>query len=220
MTEKEKQNLRRKWKAWVKTIGHDLGNLLISKDIHTEIRRLAAINENIRSPLLFHNWLVNNYVDSISIRVRRLADRDKKSISLYGLIRDILKNKEAITRQYFVSRYPMEMQNYGMADRDFDNFANKKDCLVSKYKLERDMNRLKKDTDRIRVFVNKWVAHCDLERNRFRVPTHKQLNDSLQDIDKLYCKYLMLLTGDGMTTRKPVLQYDWKEPLRHVWLTQ
>jgi hypothetical protein len=112
------------------------------------------------------------------------------------------------------------MQNDGCADHDFDDFANKKDELVSTYKLERDLKRLKKDTARIRIFVDKWVAHCDLRRNMFKVPTHKQLNNTLQDIDELYCKYLMLITGQGMTTCKLILPYDWKEPLRHAWLTR
>ncbi len=220
MTSKEKVYLRRKWKRWLDKIGHDLGNLLISKDIHAEIRRIAGFNKQIRSPLLFYNWLVNNYVDSITIGVRRLSDHDRRSISLYRLIEDISENREAITRHYYVSQYPKEMQNDGSADYDYNNFANKKENQISGYKLKIDMGRLKKNAGRIIIFANKWVGHCDLRRKRFRVPTHKDVNNTLRNIDGLFCRYLMLLTQGGMTTRKPVLQYDWKEPLRHAWLTK
>ena len=218
MTSKEKHNLRKKWKRWLKTIGYDIGNLLTSKDIHDEIRRLAAFNKQIMSPYRFYSWLVENYVDSVAIGIRRLDDNNKKSISLYRLIEDISTHREAITRDYYISCHSTEMQEY--ADKDFDNFANRKNNYVSKYKLNKDLNQLKRVVKRIRKFTNKWIAHRDLKRKKIKIPTHKDVDNALRDCDELFCKYFMLLTRNSMTTCKPTLQYDWKEPLRHTWLTK
>ena len=219
MTERQKTQLRKKWKRWIGIIGHDLANNLTSSDIHEEIRHIIiTLNERIQAPSLLYNWLVDNYVDSITIRVRRLTDHDTRCISLYRLIEDISKNHEAITRDYYVSRYHKQMREEGFADRDFDRFANKGNNLISEYKLRKDMRRLDKNTDRIRKFVNKWIAHCDLQHKKLTARTHKDINDSLKSIDELFCKYNMLVTRGGMRTAKPVLQFDWKEPLRHAWI--
>jgi len=187
MTEGQKVYLRGKWKRWIETIGHDLSDHLTSRDIYEEIRhRIVALNKRIKAPALYYNWLVDNYVDSITIRIRRLADHDRRCISLYRLIEDILENRQAITRDYYVSRYPKWMQEEGFADRDFDNFANKRNNLVSIYKLNKDMKRLDRNTDRIRKFVNKWIAHCDLQRKRLSARTHKDVDNTLKDIDRLF----------------------------------
>lgn len=54
MTEKQKTQLRRKWKRWLKQIGTDLANLLTSNDVFKEIRRMVAKNKQIQSPALIH----------------------------------------------------------------------------------------------------------------------------------------------------------------------
>ena len=51
------------------------------------------------------------------------------------------------------------------------------------------------------------------------MPTLENTKKALNDIiDNLFCKYSMLLTGGGLSTRKPTIAYNWKEPLRHPWI--
>lgn len=218
MNAKQKTNIRRKWKRWLERIGDDVGWLLTSHDIFEKIQRILKSNKNIQTPALLHRWIVDNYAARVSIGIRRLSDHDKRAISLYRLIKEISENPDALTRDWFVSQYQKMMRQMRLADRDFDIFANKGGKTVSKFKLKRDMKRLEKDTNRIRKFANKWIAHCDINRTSLQVPTYKDVNRALSDVDTLFCKYWLLLTRGGMSTRKPVLQYDWKEPLRHPWI--
>ena len=110
------------------------------------------------------------------------------------------------------------MQKEGLAERDFDIFANKGDPLISSYKLNRDMKILQRETQRIRTFTNKWIAHYDLKGRIRRLPTFKDVDEALKVVDSIFCKYYLLLTRGSMTTRKAFLQYDWKKPLRHAWI--
>jgi hypothetical protein len=110
------------------------------------------------------------------------------------------------------------MRELGLADCDFNKFANKKDNILNPYKLKRDMRKLERDTERIGKYVNKWVAHCDLKQKKHKIPTFKDVDNTLRDIDQILCKYYMLLTRAGMTTCKPVLQFDWTEPLKYAWI--
>ena len=218
MTPTEKRNLRRKWKRWLERIGHDLGWLLTSHGIFEEIQSVVKSNDNIQSPTLLYRWMCDNYAARAAIGLRRLSDHDTRTVSLYRLIKNISENPQGITRDYYVSQYPERMQEMDLADHDFDNFANKNSNLVSVSRLQTDMKRLKKGTERIRKFADKWIAHCDLNRVRTQVPTYKEVGEALRNVDRLYCKYFLLITRGGMSTRKPVIQYDWKEPLTHPWI--
>lgn len=221
MTPKQKVILRRKWRRWLKIIGNDLGWLLTSHDIFEEIQNIMRANKKIQSPDLFYRWMKDNYAARVALGIRRLVDPDrayKRAISLYRLIEDISKYPQAMTRNYYVSQYHKWMQKEGLADRDFDIFANKRGPLISAYKLNRDMKRLQRETQRIRTFTNKWIAHYDLKGRIRRLPTFKDVDETLKVVDAIFCKYYLLLTRGGMTTSKPVLQYDWKKPLRHPWI--
>ena len=223
MTPKQKAKLRRKWRRWLKIIGNDLGWLLISHDIFEEVQKIMKSNKKIQSPPLFYSWIKDNYSARVAIGIRRLVDPDRaynRAISLYRLIEDISQNRQAITRDYYVSQYYKWMQKEGLAERDFDIFANKGDPLISAYKLNRDMKSLQRETQCIRTFTNKWIAHYDLKGRIRRLPTFKDVDEALKVVDSIFCKYYLLLTRGSMTTRKAVLQYDWKKPLRHAWIVE
>ena len=161
---------------------------MTSNEVFKEVRHIINNNKNIQKPTLFPRWILNNYAHSIAVGIRRLSDKDTRSISLYKLIDDISKNREAITRSYYVSRYNKWMRKEGLADRDFDQFANKRDNILSLYQLQRDMNKLRKDTFRITRFVNKYIAHCDICQKRCKPPTFNDVDNVLKDHDGLYCK--------------------------------
>lgn len=218
MNAKQKVNIRRKWRRWLERIGDDVGWLLTSHDIFQEIQRILKSNKNIQAPALLHDWIVDNYAARVSMGIRRLSDHDKRAISLYRLIKEIADNADALTRDWFVSKYPKMMRQVKLATRDFDNFANKGEIKVSRNKLKIDMKRLDKDTNRIRKFANKYIAHCDINRTNLQVPTYEDVNKVLSDVDSLFCKYWLLLKRGGLSTRKPSIPYDWEEPLRHPWL--
>jgi hypothetical protein len=231
MTSEEKIRIRRKWRRWLKVIGVDLGSLLVSYDVFLAIQGTFRENKTIRQPNLLYRWITSNYASRISIGIRRLIDRHeatkrhpKRPISLHWLIKDIADHPDAITRQYFSAGDTKNSRGKDCADAkelaccEYDEFADKGCDQVSTRKISRDLKRLKRDANRIGTFVNKWIAHHDADQRKTSVPTHAHVGKALKDIDEIYCKYALLLTGAGMTTCKPVLQYDWREPLRHPWI--
>lgn len=218
LTPEQCTQIRRKWRRWVRRIGDDLGNLLTSNDVFRELRQIVGLNKQIQSPALLHVWISDNFACSVASGVRRLTDRSNKAISLHRLVKEISQHREAISRQCYVSTYPKWMREQGLADSDFNKYARKGKDLLSLPRLQRDLAKLKLDTARIKIFVDKYVAHCDLDQKRYKIPTFKDIDNTLQDLDELFCRYYMLLTQGGLNTVKPTLQFDWKEPLRHVWL--
>ena len=218
MTEQEKDELRQKWKEWIDKTCHDLGDLLISQDILKEVSQIVASNEQIESSPFFFNWIQDNYVDSVVIGIGRLNDHDNRAISLYNLIKEVIENPEVITRDYFVSRYEEWLQEKGMADRDFNNFAEVNENFISKKKLQPDLMFLDDKTKLIKGFRNQWVAHLDRNRPLKQLATHNDVENSLSALDGIFRKYYMLIDGGGMSTAKPSLVFDWKESLRYPWI--
>lgn len=210
MAPKQKAQLRRKWRRWLKIIGNDLGWLLTSHDIFEEVQKIMKSNKKIQSPSLFYRWIKDNYSAKVAIGIRRLVDHGgayKRAISLYRLIEDISQNRQAITLE-------------GLTKRDFDIFANKGNPLISEDKLKRDMESLERKTKRIKTFTNKYIAHYDFEGRIRRLPTFKDVDETLKVVDAIFCKYYLLLTRGSMTTSKIGLQSDWKKPLRHAWIVE
>ena len=217
MTQKERENLRRKWRRRLRKTEQYLSVLLTTHRVFEKVHSIAVSNNQIRSPKLFYNLLRNNYLISITIGISRLGDPDKRSISLYNLIEDIKKHPKAITREYFVSGY--RRQDRELADSDFNRFANKKNNFLSIRKLHRDLTGLKRALHIVRNFRNKWIAHLDIKRRSYKRPTYNDIAKALKAVDDLWSNYNLLLNRVERSS-EPVLQYDWKEPLRHIWIKE
>lgn len=219
MTGKQKAELRQKWEGWLERIGTELGWLLTGRDFFYGVQEIVESNKKIQSPPAFHNWISDNYVAKITTGIIQLTDRHRGTISLYWLLKGILKNPEVITRDYYVSGYrDKRLQEVGFADRDFDKFADKRKKHVSPDKLNGDIELLEKEVRLIKDFRDKWIAHFDEKREIERMPTFEDVDKALDVIDNIFCEYSLLLKRSAPPTRKPVLQYDWKEPLRHAWI--
>ena len=70
---------------------------------------------------------------------------------------------------------------------------------------------------RIRRFVNKRVAHITA-KGQLRLPNFNELDAALDTIDRILCKYNLLLRAQGMTSAKATRQYDWTEVLTFPWI--
>lgn len=220
MTPKEKAKMRRKWKRRLKKIIGEIQNLLMSQYIFQEIGKIVESNPRTQSPPLYKRWMINNYVARMTVGIRRLTDRDPRTISLYNLIEDIADNPKAVGRDYFFHRYPKSMRDGGLATRDFQEFANKGQKFINPKKLRRDSKKLLRESKRIKDFVDKWIAHCDKDRaNRVRrVPTFNEMDEALTLLDKTACKYHGLINGIHADTLLPGIYYDWRKPLRYAWI--
>ena len=92
MTSLEQQDILLKWKEWIGIFIAETGNLLVSQDIFNQIQKLAKNNEKILKPNLYLNWIVDNYVSHVVTVIRKLADKDTRTVSLYRLIFEIKDN--------------------------------------------------------------------------------------------------------------------------------
>jgi hypothetical protein len=210
-----------KWRRHLKIILHDLSSLLVAHEVMWETIRIYQANPELKNmPDDFLNVMFDNYVARLTVGIRRLTDKShqyKKAVSLYLLIDDIKSNYSIISRKFHISTFPKWMKEEGMADRDFDKFAGKGESFLNIHWIEFDLKKICKTTKKIRTFVDKWIAHTDFEKRIRRLPVKNDVEKTLKNLEKIFCKYYGLINLRSPGTL-PLLRSDWKEVFTKPWL--
>lgn len=214
---KKYQALRQKWKNWLELLQNDLVDLFARQEIFWDLQEIAKKNKKILTPGAFFDWMCNNYMVSTPIGLRRLTDQDKRSVSLWRLLYEILENPGVINRETYKALYRSDMQSLG--DTAFDLVIGKGRKNLSKTQVKSDLCAIEKAEERIRRLVNKKIAHTHLNPHAIKkLPTLNDLDQALNTIDKVFCKYYLLLTACEMRSVRAERQYDWQKVLYYPWV--
>ena len=207
---------RRRWRRWIKRLEPEVKELVVSMHIFTETRAIVAANREIQTPDEFHDWWSRNYAWAASVRVRQVCDVDPRSVSLVRLLKDIARTPGSITRRCFARPYRAEIQ--WVAERRFDTIAGKGAVRLPASVPAKDLKQLRQAESRIRVFVNKQVAHLDRMNRRRKLPKYSELHGAITLIERLYVKYERLLLSRGPGKLLPTWLDDWRSVFRKPWL--
>lgn len=83
---------------------------------------------------------------------------------------------------------------------------------------KREIFAIENASARIRRFVNKRVAHLTGQGQLRRLPNFNELDSALDTIDRILCKYNLLLRAVGMSSTKATRQYEWTDVLTSAWI--
>jgi hypothetical protein len=144
-----------------------------------------------------HHWMVNNYVESACIGIRRMTDPDSRSISLWRLLWELLRYPGAVTRRSQQSLYAAGGRE--VADLTFYNIAGPGKSFLPRSVIVRDIRAIEDVEERIRRFVNKRIAHIGPHGAIRRPPTFNEMHSSLDTLERVLLKYHTLLTAEGLT---------------------
>lgn len=84
-----------KIEKWQKSVGLaclDCGNLMLSRDMFLDLHRMIAANKEMQQEDYFHEYMRDTYVAHAFMTLRRHIKIHKDSISLAGVVHDILEN--------------------------------------------------------------------------------------------------------------------------------
>lgn len=140
-------------------------------------------NDKINSELF--NFIKVIYSSDMSMRIRRIIDEGKRSESLYSLITEILFNYQLINSEWFLKKYPS-----GENESLFKNFFNNRELNTSL--LIDDLNLLKTESEKIRIFTDKIVAHKDKNKPK-NIPNFNELHALVKIATSIFDKYYYLL---------------------------
>ena len=207
----------RKWRRWITTIDQVLLDpIREGKVIFDGYYGLVESNKSISSPWNFHEWVLHNHGRSLMLQVRKLVDPGTQAYSLSKLIGQIANNPSVITRRSFIAAYPKHHRDLAMANWEKYVGGVAVSVLPRSAPLK-DMDNLKKLSERICILVNKDIAHLD-RRRRVRKTDFDEIYVTLRKLVSIGAKYSDLLgrpIADDLGNF--VIEYDWMSIFDRRW---
>jgi hypothetical protein len=212
------ENKEKEWISILKQIENSVSKLLENRLFFREFMSIVEANSELPENNYFIVWIWENYLLNAAIGVRRFVDKDSRSISLYLLLKDIMKNPKILSRE----RYTALFKDTGFADDYnyinycFDKLVGEGKDYIDPADVEEDIKKLIERTEVLKTYVNKTVAHLDKEKLE-KLPTIKDLDDSIDLLVKLVQKYYAIFHA-GSIDLQPVLLRLWKNIFKVPWI--
>lgn len=218
-----------KWRRWFEKVEGNRNSGKVRNEViamHTrripwrEITRLAKIGDLPAPGSYWWEWVVDCYVITQSVAIRRQLDQGPNAMSLGRMLRELVDHPGIVTRELWLSSWESDdPDDMRLANRQWDEkFAGKDDPDVLDPELvARDLRALVDGGRQMREYVNRHVAHMD-RRGSQTLPTYDDIDDAIDLIGTLFSRYYGLIMAASHTQLEAVFQDDWAAPLREPWL--
>ncbi len=207
-----------RWTQWLEVLFQHIVELHDHRAIWNELVDMVQANREIPDPWFFLDWVGRLWASTMVVGIRRLDDRDPKSVSLARLIADVGKHPELASRKHHRSRhaetYPGDDWMQRRADEEYDDYVGSGLPLAEM--VQRDLDKLRAAGAAIRHHVNKYVAHTD-EHAGPPTATYADIDAALDGVTALYRRYSSLITGSAPSAMTPTHQFDWTQPFLVAW---
>lgn len=204
----------KKWLKWLAIIELEISSLVDAKDIFWKVQDLIKKNQRIQKPGIFNNYLGETYISHVIIGIRRQIKKNKQSISFIRLLDEICQNPEKVSRKYFVSLQGSAIKDW--ANKDFDQFCGTNINHISLSMVENDIIELSKNANKLEKYADKRIAHRDNTALK-EIVTFGDIDDCIDFMNKLYCKYHLILLAGSMKSLKPSDLGDWMAVFDYPW---
>ena len=210
--------LRLRWRRWLPAMKSDLQDLLGRREIFWDLQDLAEENPEILNPGSFFDWMCRSHVIALTVGVRSFVDFDRRSRSLARLLYEMLESPGVISRAWHVRMYRGTPIGEEFGHMSFNASVGKGRAFLPQTAIRSDLRRIEDASERVRRFVNKRVAHRASPGAIRRMPRLNELDNALDTLDQVFCKYNLLLTATGSSSLHATRQYDWREVLWEPWV--
>ena len=223
-------------------IEKEIYGLVVDANMFWEVQDIIRENPRIQKPSAFYRYLGRTYLSHALAGLRRQIKPQKDSISLVGLLEEIAKNPEELSRSYYrslcsqpnepdMNQVEMEgregLEEVGITGTsqlkdliqmdDFAPYADASGKHVCPQMVEDDLKALKLAIEKHEEFADKRIAHWDKGEPDV-IPTFGELDDCINLLDKTYVKYHFLFYAESIDTLMPTYQYEWKKIFLVPWL--
>lgn len=209
-----------KWIKWIDNIKVEVRNILVKRQIFWEVNEIYKSNQELKPSDIYYQYLGDTYKAFVSMGIRRQLKIDKSSISLRRLLSEIQDRPKLLSRKYYISLYDAAAINDSKRANDFFSnlIDNKSSSFVPKEMVKEDIKKLRKTSLTIEAFGDKFIAHND-KKKPIKLPLFQEVDDCIDLIDGLCCKYLNLLKAEGNITLSPTIQNHWKNVFEIPWIS-
>ncbi|NIO76651.1 MAG: hypothetical protein GTN69_12415 [Armatimonadetes bacterium] len=219
MASADKKQKMAEWKQDLEAIKNQVLRLYWQRKIYRRILEVVKNNPRLSKGNVLLDWMSEGYVAMAAITVRRLLDKDRRSVSLATLIEKVCRDPEVIDRKGFVAAYPEFMRKDGIADGDFDRFAGPSKATIDPSIIQQKLDATKREcSDITRKYVNKFLAHTARKTPK-QIPTFAKLDKAIDTLGELFNELHLLITrGEVLVKLEPTIPVPWEWIFREPWI--
>jgi len=202
---------RQKFEKWQRTLEAIREPVAVMAQDHAVFSGLVELMDAARIWDLdrtFYVWVGHAYQEALTLRVRRLLDRDPKTHSLRLVLEDIARNSEVISRERFRTLYPGTDGMQMVAEKKFDELAGLGSQHYCDADAANDLQALLALADRVIQVADKSFAHFD-KTPPSHLPTWAEAAESIELLFDISRKYIALICGEGSDKHPSPLPGGW-----------
>jgi hypothetical protein len=208
--EKLTKEIYERWTAWIEKIRDDLQDIVNYHQVYECFVKM--VNANLQHVQKNHGRLFCDFVRKCygvhaATGIRRHVKSDKDSISLMKLLDQLQKSASQFTYAFYLQQFPLETDKWEWQKSTFARFSENRECLSLKI-ISEDIETIKNIAGKVSDFTDRAIAHLD-QRGIEEAITYDDMANAIDLFNQTACKYIALITGDGYTTLKPTILYDW-----------
>lgn len=114
-----------KWEKWIELICHDCGNVMLSRDMFLDLHKMIEKNPKMQQSDYFHEYMEDTYIAHVAMMLRKHAKTDRDSISLVGLVSDILSNKDQVKGSLVIDDFWAAIDHFTQCVKKVEAFADR-----------------------------------------------------------------------------------------------
>lgn len=198
-------------------VSHEFTHAAHIDDVFWQVQAIIADNPRINRSDAFQDWLGDTYVDSITVRLRRITDRDAHALSLWRLLEHLKPDASQFTRAWFVARNQCPIPR--LPHKWFDNLAGPGQSALSRDRVSEQQQHLQRALAVVKRYANSSVAHISVDPS-VQKTTFEDVRRSLIGSFRVFKWCALLLTGRSWSSPVPAVQTNWTTVFREPWLDE
>ena len=205
-----------KWQKLIERISYEVFSLNELRYVNLTVSPIINQNPKLKIKNRYWNFLFDCYATTIVINLRRQLKVDKKmeSIGLATLLNDISNFPHELSRKVLKKVYHCEKR----AERVFDNYVGINKDHITVEQVKNDIDKLDKAGYKVEDFADKRIAHIDNRKPKV-IPTFNEVHNCIDEMNKIFKKYRILLQGVVDVSLIPMHQNDanWLDIFKIPW---
>lgn len=208
-----------RWDLMLKHINSSLTDLLARRFFYREILSIINNNPGLEQLNHFISWLLENYLLSGVMAVRRLVDDRKDVISLQRFLIELKQDPRILSRKRYFSLFKNTglSDDYSYINHCFDTLVGEGEDYLDIKTIEDEIRLINEKYSPLEEYVNHLIAHSSWSEPR-NLPNIRNLDECIDLLEDLFKKYYAIFYVGTYTSLVPVPQYPWKKIFKIPWI--
>jgi ferritin len=215
--------MKQKILKWQQIIKHSVDEIIdvnSRKYVFNKQKEIIINNPKLQERNTFIDYFFRNYAEAQILAISRLVE-DKPTDSFVALLNDVLVHYEEVIQSGELNKILVDAMSKAAAGDFIKDYFQKqiedRENVFSWEKINSDKFDLLKETAKIKLLRDKWVAHRDSKRKPVSIQ-YNEIDLVIKFIEGKVGEYYTFLTDASMTSFLPAGIEGDDEIFNFVWV--